>query len=66
MPSGRTHDIVTYLLVPPTFIAGLAYWGEAMLAAVATSAMVFAGLMFGPDLDIHSQQYRRWAGPGAL
>jgi uncharacterized metal-binding protein len=29
---------------------------------VATAAMVFAGLMFGPDLDLYSKQYRRW-GP---
>lgn len=60
MPSGRTHDIVTYALVPPTFILAHWYWGDLLVSAVATAAMVFAGLMFGPDLDVYSKQYRRW------
>jgi uncharacterized metal-binding protein len=30
------------------------------LALVATCAMLFGGLMFGPDLDIQSRQYTRW------
>ena len=31
-----------------------------MLAALVTSAMLFGGLMFGPDLDTQSRQYTRW------
>ena len=64
MPSGKTHDIITYLAAVPT--AYFAYqWtgGDWFLAALATGATVFSGLMFGPDLDIHSKQYTRW---GAL
>lgn len=60
MPSGKTHDLVTYALIPPTFIAAQWYWGEWLLSLLATVAMVFAGLMFGPDLDLYSKQYRRW------
>ncbi|HZS09911.1 MAG TPA: metal-binding protein [Blastocatellia bacterium] len=62
MPSGRTHDIITYALAPPTFIGAQLYWGDWLISVVATAAMVFAGLMFGPDLDLHSKQYKRW-GP---
>jgi uncharacterized metal-binding protein len=62
MPSARTHDFITLILAAPT--AAVAYeltadWG---LTAVATAAMLFGGLMFGPDLDIQSKQYARW-GP---
>jgi len=60
MPSGRTHDIVTYALIPPTFLAAQWYWGDSLVSSVATAAMVFAGLMFGPDLDLYSNQYKRW------
>lgn len=62
MPSGRTHDIFTFVLIPPSFIASQLYWGDLALSATASAAMAFAGLMFGPDLDIHSVQYKRW-GP---
>ncbi|MEP7272406.1 MAG: metal-binding protein [Acidobacteriota bacterium] len=62
MPSGRTHDLLTYALIPPSILAAHWYWGNLRLTAVATIAMVFAGLMFGPDLDIKSIQYKRW-GP---
>lgn len=64
MPSGKTHDIVTYLVALPT--AYFAYqWtgGDWLLVGLVTGATVFSGLMFGPDLDIRSKQYTRW---GAL
>lgn len=60
MPSGKTHDSITLWCWPA--IAGLG-WGithHAGLALVASGCFLFSGLMFGPDLDIHSQQYRRW------
>ncbi len=62
MPSGRTHDRVTYLLILPSFLLAQWYWNDVSLSLVATAAAAFAGLMFGPDLDIHSTQYARW-GP---
>lgn len=62
MPSGRTHDTFSYALVIPSFIAFRWYWGSVAIALTATTAMLFAGLMFGPDLDIRSSQYKRW-GP---
>lgn len=62
MPSGRTHDLITFVIAPPVFAGAQYYAGETGLAATATVAMVFAGLMFGPDLDLDSKPYRRW-GP---
>ena len=60
MPSGKTHDAITVLLAAPTFAAGWGVTGSLVLASVVTGAMLFGGLMFGPDLDIQSKQYTRW------
>src|SRR5918912_197212 len=60
MPSGKTHDAITMLLAVPTFVAAWGVTRSVALAAVATAATLFGGLMFGPDLDIQSRQYTRW------
>jgi uncharacterized metal-binding protein len=60
MPSGKTHDAITLLLAVPTFAAAWGVTGSVLLASVTTGAMLFGGLMFGPDLDIQSRQYTRW------
>src|SRR5205085_9433533 len=53
---------ITVLLAVPTFVAAWGMTNSVALAATATGAMLFGGLMFGPDLDILSRQYTRW-GP---
>ncbi|MBC7909659.1 MAG: metal-binding protein [Pyrinomonadaceae bacterium] len=60
MPSGKTHDAITFILAAPTFAAAWIVSGSIVLAIIMTSAMLFGGLMFGPDLDIQSRQYTRW------
>ncbi len=60
MPSGKTHDAITFILAAPTFLVAWGLTGNPMLAGLATLAMLFGGLMFGPDLDIQSRQYTRW------
>lgn len=60
MPSGKTHDAVTVILAAPTFVAAWGLTGSLWLALLATTAMLFGGFMFGPDLDIQSRQYTRW------
>lgn len=60
MPSGKTHDTITFILAAPTFLAAWGLTGNAALSGLATGAMLFGGLMFGPDLDIQSRQYTRW------
>lgn len=62
MPSGRTHDRITWLCAAPVLYGAWrlgAAWPSALSAA---GAFVFAGLMFSGDLDLPSVQYRRW-GP---
>ncbi|MGL5032417.1 MAG: metal-binding protein [Microcystaceae cyanobacterium] len=60
MPSGRTHDRLTWLLLPG--VAAIAYGvtRSGGLTLAVSGAFLFSGLMFGPDLDIHSVQYKRW------
>src|SRR2546423_15626452 len=60
MPSGKTHDLITLVLAPPTFAAAWGLSGSLAVSTAATAAMRFGGLMFGPDLDIQSGQYTRW------
>jgi len=61
MPSGQTHDRIT--LWSSLLVAGLTF-GHAKVATnlIVSGAFLFSGLMFGPDLDLYSVQYKRW-GP---
>ncbi len=61
MPSGKTHDAITFLFVAPTFAATWKQTESFPLAMVVAVAFTFGGLMFGPDLDTHSKQYTRWS-----
>ena len=61
MPSGKTHDAVTFLLVAPTFMATWRVMENVPIAGIVTFAFLIGGLMFGPDLDTMSKQYTRWS-----
>lgn len=62
MPSGKTHDAVTFLLVAPTLAAAYLLTEQNLtLAAIVAATFLFGGLMFGPDLDTRSRQYTRWS-----
>ncbi len=61
MPSGKTHDAVTFLLVAPTFAAAYVLTLNLTISLIITVAFLFGGLMFGPDLDTQSKQYTRWS-----
>ncbi|WP_299407513.1 metal-binding protein [Acaryochloris sp. IP29b_bin.148] len=60
MPSGRTHDQITLGMLPGITIITLVLSRSASLTLSLSSAFLFSGLMFGPDLDIYSVQYKRW------
>ena len=60
MPSGKTHDAITFILAAPLCALVYAASGEVAVTAFATGAFLFGGLMFGPDLDTASVQYSRW------
>ena len=58
MPSGRTHDRITWVASIP--ITALAYDALGQDGLIVGGSFIFAGLMFGPDLDIKSVQVNRW------
>lgn len=61
MPSGKTHDAITFLLAAPVLVATYFVTASSAAAIVVTAAFLFGGLMFGPDLDTLSKQYSRWS-----
>jgi uncharacterized metal-binding protein len=60
MPSGKTHDALTFLLVGPVLAVGYAIARDPLPAVVVSAGFLFGGIMFGPDLDTLSKQYSRW------
>ncbi|MBF2062926.1 MAG: metal-binding protein [Calothrix sp. C42_A2020_038] len=60
MPSGRTHDRITIWALP--VIVGATFWHtrNGNITLLIATGFMLGGLMFGPDLDIHSVQYQRW------
>lgn len=60
MPSGKTHDAITFVLAVPAFAGAYAVTRDPTLSVVVAAAFVFGGLTFGPDLDTVSKQYSRW------
>lgn len=62
MPSGHSHDAITILLAAPAAVVAYAVTRDLPIAVIFAIAFIFAGVMFGPDLDTKSKQYSRW-GP---
>ncbi|MFY0609319.1 MAG: metal-binding protein [Candidatus Atelocyanobacterium thalassa] len=60
MPSGRTHDRITIVSVVPITILFYFVFRRKELMLWFSLSYIFSGLMFGPDLDIYSLQYKRW------
>ena len=60
MPSGHTHDRITWGSFPFVTIGAYALTQSWSLAITASGSFLFSGFMFGPDLDIRSKQYFRW------
>lgn len=60
MPSGKTHDRITLWTLPWIVGGTVILTKDAALTLIVASAFLFSGLMFGPDLDIYSIQFKRW------
>ncbi|MEQ1603311.1 MAG: metal-binding protein [Pyrinomonadaceae bacterium] len=60
MPSGRTHDAITFLLAVPAFAVTYGVTRDITASSTVGLAFIFGGVMFGPDLDTVSRQYSRW------
>ncbi|WP_017294727.1 metal-binding protein [Geminocystis herdmanii] len=60
MPSGKTHDRITWYSLPLVIILFAIITRQLDLTLLASIGFIFSGLMFGPDLDIYSVQFQRW------
>jgi uncharacterized metal-binding protein len=60
MPSGKTHDAVTFFFTAPVFAAAWKFTENIPVSLAVAVAFLIGGLMFGPDLDTMSKQYTRW------
>jgi uncharacterized metal-binding protein len=60
MPSGKNHDRITFFCLPCLFIASFILTQQSLLTFLVAGSFLFSGLMFGPDLDIYSVQFKRW------
>ena len=60
MPSGKTHDAITFMLMVPAFAATYVVTRDMFASSVVAVGFIFGGVMFGPDLDTVSRQYSRW------
>lgn len=60
MPSGKTHDKITFYSAVPVFVGSWLLTRRLDLCFFVTGGFVFAGLMFSGDLDVKSVQYKRW------
>ena len=60
MPSGKTHDRITWLCMPWVTLGAMLLSRQWSLGLMAGVGFLFGGLMFGPDLDVRSRQTRRW------
>jgi uncharacterized metal-binding protein len=60
MPNGAVHDRIT-LAVAALGTAAMQYdTGEWRLSFIYGISTLFSGLLFSPDLDLHSESYIRW------
>lgn len=60
MPSGQTHDRLTWIGTP-VVVLGVGWVSHLWpLGAIAGASYLVGGLFFSPDLDTYSRPYQRW------
>jgi uncharacterized metal-binding protein len=60
MPSGKTHDTITWWSTPLVTLLGWGLTHDLTATLVLGASFAFSGLMFSGDLDLKSVQYKRW------
>jgi uncharacterized metal-binding protein len=60
MPSGKVHDQITMIAAIPLGLLAMDLTNSPEMTAIVVGSHLFAGFMFGPDLDIKSIQINRW------
>lgn len=59
MPNGKTHDIITFIILPVICI-GTYLHSNIIITLIISSSYLFSSLMFNGDLDTNSRPYNRW------
>jgi hypothetical protein len=62
VPSGKTHDALTFLLAAPVAAVAYAVTADVVFAVISTAAFLFGGLMFGPDRFGDARPFRAVTG----
>ncbi|MGF1569092.1 MAG: metal-binding protein [Nodosilinea sp.] len=60
MSSGRTHDRITLWALPLVVVLTFSVTLDGWLTVIVCLGFLLGGWLLGPDLDIHSVQYKRW------
>jgi uncharacterized metal-binding protein len=60
MPLGKTHDRITWIFYPPFAYMAWDFSENITIVTLYSIAYLFSSFMFSGDLDLVSQQSRRW------
>lgn len=60
MPNGRTHDKITFILLPVIGLLSYYFTTDIKSTSILMFTYFFASIMFNGDLDTNSKPYNRW------
>jgi len=60
MPSGKTHDKITFVVLPIVVLTAYLIFNSFYLTLILSLSYLFSALMFNGDLDTNSKPYNRW------
>jgi uncharacterized metal-binding protein len=60
MPNGKTHDKITFIILPIIIITAYFFIKDVKLISILIISYLFSSLMFNGDLDCNSSAYNRW------
>lgn len=60
MPCGKTHDRITFIVLPIVVLIAYLIFNSFYLIHILSISYLFSALMFNGDLDTNSKSYNRW------
>ena len=60
MPNGKTHDSITFILLPIVVLTAYLIFDSFYLILILSISYLFSSLMFNGDLDYNTRVYNRW------
>ncbi len=60
MPNGKTHDTITFILLPIVILSGYFITKNYIDTLILSTLYLFSSLMFNGDLDMNTSTYNRW------